>query len=161
MKRLGIPIAALAAFSIANAQVILTPGDTSALDQVGGSGWGTGSVAYDGGAVSVLTGAVVIPSETDGWLVREGPGASNHLLYPLNNEGLAWAANFGVPGDLQLNTWYFIATGSGGSQGGDIHSMHNEVFRSESFMLIPEPGTYALIAGLGLVGFAGWRRLSK
>lgn len=29
------------------------------------------------------------------------------------------------------------------------------------FLVVPEPGTYALVAGLGLCGFGVWRRLSR
>jgi hypothetical protein len=30
-----------------------------------------------------------------------------------------------------------------------------------AFAVVPEPATFALLAGLGLLGFAGWRRLRK
>jgi len=151
-------IAVLVLAGIAQAQVILTPGTSSWLNQVAGSGYGNAGVAYQGDAVTVNTAALSVPPGTSGWLVGAG---SDTLLQPLNQTGLIWSRAFTVGGQVQLNVWYYLSTGDGGQQGANASSLNNEYFRSQSFMLVPEPGTYALVAGLGLVSFAAWRRFRR
>lgn len=131
----------------------------TALNPVGflstAAGQGLGPVAWQPGGLQVDVGAVVGVPLQDGWVVDT---ASDTILYQLNSALLSHSGSFSVPGQIQLSTLYYLVVGTGGSVGGTGGSV-TSVYTSDSFQLVPEPGTYALLAGLGLVAFAGYRRL--
>lgn len=154
IRNIAVSLAAFAVLSL-NAAVVLLPGQSAGLAQVSGTGIGNAGVAYQSNAITVNSAALSIPAGTSGWLVDDNSGK---LLASLNQTGLIWTKAFSVPGDVQFNVWYSLATGNGGVVGGNISALAPEYFRSEKFMLVPEPGTYALLTGLGLIGFATYRR---
>jgi len=111
--------------------------------------------------------ALVVPPVTDAWVATD-----NTILQPLvpagGGGGMAWAAGASVGiglFDLQPGYpgYYFLVFGTGGSVGGPVvggGGMSEVVAKTDSFWIgAPEPGSYALVLSLGLVAFAGYRRL--
>lgn len=117
----------------------------------------------------VTIAALVVPPVTDAWLATD-----NTLLQPLapagGGGGMVWAAGATVgvglydlkPGPTEE---YFLVFGSGGSVGGPVvgvGGMFEVVAKTETFSIgASEPGSYALVLSLGLVAFAGYRRLRR
>lgn len=145
MKSIAV-ITALAASLSVSAAVILTPGDLSYLNPVSGSG--LGYVYWNG----TTTFAASLSAFGDyGYVVED---ATDTVVLPMVDIG-GTTHNI-VTTSLSENTWYYLATSDVVQSVGS--SFGNAELQTESFILVPEPGTYALLAGLGLVGFAGIRR---
>lgn len=127
------------------------------------SGFATGGVEWTVPATATIAG-LVVPAVSDAW-VATGNTIVAALSPAGGGGGLGWAAAVGLPPLVADNsTQYYLVFGTGGSVGGPVTGgggMSSVVGSTETFVLVPEPGTYALLAGLGLVGFASYRRFSR
>lgn len=94
--------------------------------------------------------AFTVTIATDGvgastWVGSIASGASNVAIL------IPWAAFVGVA-DISNIDWVQFTFDTPASGDMDLHAID---------LVIPEPGDYALLAGLGLVGFGAWRRFRK
>ena len=91
---------------------------------------------------------VTFAASTKYWVVLSSPGDANQASIWSGTDNLS---ETGLPG-WGIGTGQFSNSGSGWVDQGLPTAFKFEV------AVVPEPGTYALMAGLGLVGFAGYRR---
>lgn len=84
------------------------------------------------------------------------PGVNAGVIVPLDHTG----GTLGILSKDDVLTPGQYADILGGLADVNVHnaSFPGGEIRGQ-LLLVPEPGTYALIAGLGLCAFAGWRRL--
>lgn len=132
---------AAAAVGVAQAAVLISPGGSSLLAAATGTAV-LSAVGWDG---TTLTPALITPFGTYGYIVD---ATSDTVVAAMTDVG---PVHFAVT-PVGPGTYYLATDGSPFSTG-------SIAYKSENFTLVPEPGTYALLAGLGLVGFAGYRRL--
>ena len=131
---------AAAAIGVAQAAVMISPGGAAVLGTASGTAV-LSAVSWDG---TTLAPVVIAPFGAYGYVVD---AASDTVVTAMTDVGPVHFALAPVgPGT------YYLATD------GSPFSTASIAYKSENFTLVPEPGTYALIAGMGLVGFAGYRR---
>ncbi|MBE7501717.1 MAG: PEP-CTERM sorting domain-containing protein [Verrucomicrobiales bacterium] len=153
-----IPAVQAAAF------LTLTPGTAGVLPPVTAATTGAGAAAWAAGGASA---GVAIATDLDssiggfGYVVNDATGTIAATITP--SLVLAYSSVLPVPGTLAVNTVYYLIADTAVLGVGDpapiAPYLRTETF--ELFEVIPEPGTYALLAGLGLVGFAGYRRFRR
>lgn len=157
-----IAVGLAAGFATSQAAVLVSLGGAAqALGSA--SGFATGGVEWSVPASATIAG-LVVPPVTDGW-VATGNTIVAALAPAGGGGGIGWAAAVSLPPLIADNsTQYYLVFGTGGSVGGPViggGGMSAVTGSTETFVLVPEPGTYAMLAGLGLVGFAGYRRFSR
>jgi len=164
MRKAIIALGLAAGLATSQAQVFLNVGDAQPLGPV--LGIGSGGVVWTAPA-TVAVGIVGIPAVSYGFIVDASTGLIVAALTPGSGPPTLAFGDFsvGVPAPLVNDnvTPYYLIIGddTGGVVpfvGGPVTDLEYTAVKTESFVLVPEPGTYALLAGLGLVGFAGYRR---
>jgi hypothetical protein len=153
-----IPAVQAAAF------LTLTPGTAGVLPPVTAATTGAGAAAWTAGGTFA---GVAIATDLDasvggfGYVVNDATGTIAATISP--GVVLAYSDLLAVPASLAVNTVYYLIADTSvlavGAAAPVAPYLRTETF--ELFEPIPEPGTVALIAGLGLVGFAGYRRFRR
>lgn len=157
MRKVFVAVGLAAGLASAQAAVLVNFGGSA---QWLGPAYGTafGAVQWDV-PMSVTCIALTLPATTDGWVAD---AVGNTIVSPLAPilGGVFWGAVVGIP-PLTLGTDYYLVFGGGGGVGGPVWGPGGMTVTgaTENFQLVPEPGTYGLVAGLGLAGFAVCRRL--
>lgn len=154
-----IPAVQAAAF------LTLTPGTAGVLPPVTAATTGAGAAAWTpGGTFAGVALATDLDSSTPAWgyVVNDATGTIAATIAP--GVVLAYSQLLAVPGTLAVNTVYYLIADTAGPLAVGALAPGAPYLKTETFELfepIPEPGTYALLAGLGLVGFAGYRRFRR
>lgn len=135
-----------------NAAVLINPGGFAFLGTVTGSA-SVAFAAWDG-------------TDTVALLIESGSslGAFGYYVDAANSVVAGMVLNappvhLGQTSALAVGGTYYLATSSASINPGS--PLTNPNYTSEQFTLVPEPGTYAMLAGLGLVAFAGYRRMGS
>ena len=162
MRKALLALGAAAGLVTAQAAVFVTQGGPA--QSLGAAiGFATGGVEWSLPASATIAG-LVVPPVTDAW-VATGNTIVTALAPAGGGGGLGWAASVGIPPLVADNaTQYYLVFGTGGSAGGLVVGVGGMTWvagSTETFVLVPEPGSYALLAGLGLVGVAGYRRFRR
>jgi len=166
MRKALLALGVVAGLATAQAQVFVSLG--GGAQSLGTSiGITSGGVLWSVPGTATIAG-LVVPAVTDAWIAT-GNTIVQALAPAGGGGGLGWAAGATVGGglyDLKADntTQYYLVFGTGGSIGGPVvggGGMSPVIGKTDTFVLVPEPGTYALLAGLGLVGFAGYRRFRR
>jgi len=143
LKKIMYAAVLAAGMGTSQAAVMISPGGAAVLGTVSGTAV-LSAVSWDG---TSLTPVVIAPFGAYGYVVD---AASDTVVLAMTDVGPVHFASAPVgPGT------YYLATD------GSPFSVGSVEYKSENFTLVPEPGTYALLAGLGLVGFAGYRRFRR
>lgn len=146
-------------YTVIEAQAVVTPligSLTLGLPQFPGNN----SLLYAGsivsGPASFGSGATQLASSSSGPMFGF-LGASGAVGVDVG-QGLA-----GTPFTAGTATWANLTLASLGVTPGTYVWTTSSVFNGETITLtvVPEPYEYALMAGLGLLGFAGWRRRNR
>lgn len=166
MRKALLALGVVAGLATAQAQVFVTLG--GGAQSLGAAiGITSGGVDWSVPGTANVAG-LVVPAVADAWIAT-GNTIVQALAPAGGGGGLGWAAaatvGFGVNELMPDNTTqYYLVFGTGGSIGGPVvggGGMSVVTGTTDTFVLVPEPGTYALLAGLGLVGFAGYRRFRR
>lgn len=155
LVRLACAVALVLGLASAKAQMVINPGGLSALGAA--SGTGAAFVGWDG---TTVTWAAVAGADY-GYVVKDADNtvatAAGFDLSPIHIGTTTALASDGVSDGPVL---YYVAGSNDVLGAGD--TLASSVYTSERFELaqapIPEPGGFALMGGLGLIAFAGYRR---
>lgn len=166
MKQLSLSLAIGLAAGLAVAQaaafLTLTPGSAGVLPPVTAGTTGAGAAAWTPGAT--LAG-VAIATDLDAsaggfaYVVNEATGKIVTAIAP--GVVLAYSQPFAVPGVIQTGVVYYLIADSSGPLAAGASAPAAPYLRTANFVLVPEPGSYVLLVGLGLAGFAGYRRFHR
>lgn len=144
--------------------ISLTPGSAGVLPPVTAPTTGVGVVAWaPGGSIAGVAVLTDLDASAGGfaYVVHELSGEIVTSIAPTT--ALSYSQLFSVPGTLQtgpLAVYYLIAD-TADLRPGDPAPRSPYLKTENFFMGAPEPGAYALLAGLGLVGFAAYRRFRR
>lgn len=141
LKKVMVAAGLAAGIGAVQAAVLLSPGDSTLLGTASGSAT-LSAVSWDG---TDLISVLISPFGANGYVVD---AATDTVVATMTDAGSVHFGTFAVGPGV-----YYLATD------GSPFSTASIEYKSENFTLVPEPGTYAMLAGLGLVGFGLWRRL--
>lgn len=159
MRNSLLALGLVAGLATAQAAVLVTQGGPS-QSLFPASGLATGGVDWAAPATVTIAGLIVQPV-ANAWVATGGTIVAP-LTAATGGGGLSWADGVAIPPLVADNsTQYYLVFGTGGVVGGLVSGMSHVEGTTDPFVLVPEPGAYVLLAGLGLIGFAGYRRLSR